>query len=392
MPAGPESRRPRLAGLPLRWGAALLLAMATLFPASASAADTTDGGSAGSDPLGVWLTTVDSQVLRSSAERERALAFLRRHGFTRVALPLQTGGFLTWPAAPAGNRLGIPLDPLLDSPDLVHRFSADLRRQGLRTVGWFEFGLMAPADAPWLEGRQDLLLQEIGGGTVWNEAPGLPRVWLNPALPEVRDALTALVIDACRTGDFDLIQFDDHLGYPARFGYDPTTLGLWRQTPEGQARPTPAPDDPAWVAWRSRGVTGLLAGIRARMRSECPGTQLSIAPNPQLFSYQNYLADWSDWVRRSLVDEVVVQIYRQNLDSLLSELRDPSLEVARQRVPLRVGILAGLLRQPKDPELFRREIETLRARGLAGIDVFFYESARRQFDPAQPALGPAGPP
>jgi uncharacterized lipoprotein YddW (UPF0748 family) len=115
------------------------------------------------------------------------------------------------------------------------------------------------------------------------------------------------------------------------------------------------------------------------MNSACPAVRMSVSPNPQEFSYSNYLADWSSWVRRGLVDEVVVQIYRDNLAALGRELGHPSLAAAAQRVPVRIGLLAGLKSQPKDPAQLRRELELVQGRGYRGIDLFFYESARRHF-------------
>ena len=330
------------------------------------------------DQLGVWLTTVDSSVLSDPAEAARALDFLSRKGFRRVAVPLLTGGATTWPVAPGRNRLGVPLDDRITGGS-VAPLLAELGGRGLRTVGWFEFGLMAPAGAGWLRGRQQLLLARRDGGTTWTESPGLERVWLNPALPEVRAMVSDLVVDACRRLPLDAIQFDDHLGYPSDFGYDPATLQAWRATDAGAADPSPDPQAPAWLAWRARSVTMLLEAIRAAMARECPGVQLSVAPNPQDFSYRNWLADWSDWVGRGLVDEVVVQIYRWDRRGVAKELADPSLAAARRRVPVRIGLLAGLRGRPKDDELLRRERDLVRAEGLDGVDLFFYESAKLHF-------------
>ena len=345
------------------------------------------GASSPEPALGVWLTTVDSAVMHDPAEAQRALAFLRHNGFRRAALPLYTAGVVTWSPAPARNRLAIPTDPLLPPSTAAGPTAsllAALGRAGLERVGWFEFGLMAPVGAPWLAGRDDLLLRDASGSSLWQESPGLNRVWLNPILPEVQQLLEDLVVDACTRLPLEVIQFDDHLGYPVRFGYDPATLAAWRATEAGRRNPSPAPGEPAWIAWRAEQVTALLERLRAAMNSACPAVRISVSPNPQDFSYSNYLADWSSWVRRGLVDEVVVQIYRDNLAALGRELAHPSLAAAAQRVPVRIGLLAGLKSQPKDPAQLRRELELVQGRGYRGIDLFFYESARRHFsDPGR---------
>ena len=345
------------------------------------------GPSSPEPALGVWLTTVDSAVMHNPAEAQRALAFLRHNGFRRAALPLYTAGVVTWSPAPARNRLAIPTDPLLPPSTAAGPTAsllAALGRAGLERVGWFEFGLMAPTGAPWLAGRDDLLLRDASGSSLWQESPGLNRVWLNPILPEVQQLLEDLVVDACTQLPLEAIQFDDHLGYPVRFGYDPATLAAWRATEAGRRNPSPAPGEPAWIAWRAEQVTALLERLRAAMNSACPAVRMSVSPNPQEFSYSTYLADWNSWVRRGLVDEVVVQIYRDNLAALGRELAHPSLAAAAQRVPVRIGLLAGLKSQPKDPAQLRRELELVQGRGYRGIDLFFYESARRHFNEPGP--------
>ena len=367
------------------WAVAALAVLGGLtFPGAPSWAGASDPPPLSSSPLamerlGLWLTTVDSAVMYDSLESQRAVQFLQSHGFNRASVPLQTGGQVLWPVRPQNNRLGMPLDPRLPHPISTDVLIGALNRSGIETVGWFEFGLMAPADAPWLAGRGHLLLRNQAGQTTWLEGGQIRRVWLNPALAEVRDGLTALVVDACHHLPVAAIQFDDHLGYPASFGYDPTTLTLWRATAEGARRPTPAPDDPAWIAWRSGWVTSLVAQIRAAMAQSCPGIRLSVAPNPQEFSYSNYLANWGDWVQRGLVDEVVVQIYRNDPAALRAELADPTLRRAAARLPVRIGLLAGLRDQPKAPQRLLLERQIVRAQGLAGIDLFFYESARPHF-------------
>ena len=329
--------------------------------------------------LGVWFTTVDSQVLFNPQEAQTALKFLEHNGFQRATVPIYTGGYLYWQVPANHNPLGVAMDPQLPSPTSTKALLEALGRRGLERVGWLEFGLMAPADAPWLQGHQDLLLQDKQGSALWQESPGLNRVWLNPALPAVREALVDWVVDACTTLPLDAIQLDDHLGYPVRFGYDPATLALWKQTAQGAQHPQPPANDPDWISWRAEQVTALLAAIRAAMASQCPRVKLSVAPNPQDFSKSNYLADWSHWIQLGLVDEVVVQIYRNNPERLAWELAQPSLQAARRKVPLRIGLLAGLKSQPKETAELLKEVALTKQQGINGIDFFFYESARHHF-------------
>ena len=387
--------RSRIADIPRRLGVrawtllVLTSALALLPPVRAgesgtppaastlSSAQPAPPASAGSsDPLGVWLTTVDSDVLRDQEAARRASEELSRNGFSRAALPLYSGGHVTWPLDPSQNPFGLALDPDLPTPDHALKVLRELGKDGLVRVGWMEFGLMAPDDAPWLRDRQDLLLRDRAGGTLWAESPRLNRVWLNPARPEVQAFLEALVVDACTRLPLEMIQFDDHLGYPSRFGYDATTLALWRATRDGAVDPTPDPDAPAWLRLRADQVTALLQRLRGAMRRSCPQVKLSLAPNPREFSYRSSLADWPSWIRLGLVDELVVQIYRWDPRALEHELADAGLRLARQQLPVRIGLLAGLRGQPKDDASLQRELEAVRAQGYGGIDLFFYETVR----------------
>ena len=378
--------RPAVSALVLLLGLVPGTLLTGLLPAAPARAQTPLAarlaGAVAEPPLGVWLTTVDSRVLFDPLERSRAVSFLVAHGFRRAAVPIYSGGWIYGLLAADHNRLGLKPDPLLSESDAVGATVEALRARGLEAVGWVEFGLMAPRDGAWLQGREALLLQDRHGSTIWRESPSLERVWLNPTQLDVRRFLVDLVVDSCRRYRFDAIQFDDHLGFPAAFGYDPGTLALWRRTPAGTQKPLPDENDPDWIRWRADQVTELLAAIREAMRRECPTVRLSVAPNPQDFSLHSYLADWSNWVERGLVDEVVVQIYRADAEAVARELASPSLAKAAARVPLRIGLLAGLRHQPKAPATLQQELALVKKAGVAGIDLFFYESSRQHFPAA----------
>ncbi|MEY3768670.1 MAG: hypothetical protein RLZZ11_1740, partial [Cyanobacteriota bacterium] len=79
-----------------------------------------------------------------------------------------------------------------------------------------------------------------------------------------------------------------------------------------------------------------------------------------------------------VVDEVVVQLYRDSPAALARELAQPSLRMAGQRVPVRIGLLAGLKGQVRPLKRLQQDIAQVRARGLPAVDLFFYESAREQ--------------
>lgn len=370
-----------LAGL---WG----LALAAGFPIPPAPGAPVPGPQASGNDLGVWLTTVDSQVLTRGDRALDASRWLADRGIRRVAIPLYTDGVLLWNASARRNTLGIPRSiRTLPDPEL-RQLLLDLRQRRITSVGWFEFGLMAPPSAPWLSGQDPLLLQDRQGRSHWQEIGGSQRVWLNPVAPRVRQLLVDLVVDACTQLPLDLIQLDDHFAWPVELGYDPTTLAAWRRTRAGHLDPTPLPDAPAWVNWRSDQLTALLGEIRAGMARHCPEVRLSLSPHPQPISSALFLADWPHWVRRRLVDEVVVQLYRDRPIDVADALEERSLQEAAARVPVRIALLAGLRTQPKTSAVLRQELNLVRGQGYGGIDLFFYESMR---DKSEAWLTPSSP-
>jgi uncharacterized lipoprotein YddW (UPF0748 family) len=66
-----------------------------------------------------------------------------------------------------------------------------------------------------------------------------------------------------------------------------------------------------------------------------------VSPNYHDFAYKLQLQHWRDWVRRGIVDELVVQLYRPDLESFRAELQRPELAESLQRIPVAIGILAG---------------------------------------------------
>ncbi|MFM7323891.1 MAG: glycoside hydrolase family 10 protein, partial [Nodosilinea sp.] len=270
--------------------------------------------------------------------------------------------------------------------------------RGMAVIPWFEFGFMAPADyslyrrhPDWFTQRQAsplagrsaglarLARQKQGGDSpltdpgIWMEGNVIPRRWLNPFHPQVQKFLLELIDDLVSHYAVDGCQFDDHLGLPIDFGYDPYTVNLYRMEHNGQAPPA-NPKDPEWVAWRARKISDFLILVNKLVKARRPQAVLSISPNPYPWSYQNYLQDWPTWVNLGLVDELVVQVYRSDQNRFIWEMTNPSLQAALARVPTSIGLLSGLQANPVRVEHLRDQIYALRDRRLAGMSFFFYES------------------
>ena len=97
------------------------------------------------------------------------------------------------------------------------------------------------------------------------------------------------------------------------------------------------------MRWRAAKLTLFMTDLVKTVKLVNPDIFISLSPNSHPFSYQNYLQDWKTWVKRGLIDELVLQVYRNDLDSFNRELNQSAVKLARQKIPVSIGILSGTI-------------------------------------------------
>ena len=197
--------------------------------------------------------------------------------------------------------------------------------------------------------------------------------WMNPFHPQTRRLLLFLMAEVLDNYEVEGIQVDDHLGLPVDMGYDPYTTALYQQSHGGDSPPTDI-NDPEWMRWRGDKVSEFMGDVRRVIDQRRPGALLSVSPNPYPFSYAKYLQDWPSWEAAGWLDEVIVQIYRDDLDRFVWELNKPATLASRRRTVTSIGLLSGLRGRPTDVDLLTSQLAALRDRGYAGVSYFFYQS------------------
>ncbi len=356
----------------LLWGWGWGLAIWPLHPSLAQEPSASTGGR--SEIRGVWLTNIDSDVLFSSQKLEAGLQRLHDLNFNTIYPTIWQNGQTLYPSQVAEAVVGQRMDstpglqgrdPLAEAVEQGHKF-------GLAVVPWFEFGLMLPGDSPIAQNHPDWITQRRDGSQVWLEGSE-KRVWLNPAHPEVRQFITAFVAEVVARYEVDGFQMDDHLGMPMAFGYDPYTVRLYRREHGGQMPPED-PQNPAWVRWRSAKVTELMTQVFHTVKALKPNCFLSLSPNPYEFAYSQYLQDWQRWQEMGLIEELLVQVYRNDFERFKAELAHPTVRRVSRRIPTGIGILTGLKGRPVEMAQIRKQVEWVRQQGLAGVSFFFYET------------------
>ncbi|HEY9823966.1 MAG TPA: glycoside hydrolase family 10 protein [Stenomitos sp.] len=320
---------------------------------------------------GVWLTANDSQITRDRNRLSTAVSELQQLNFNTLYPVVWNSGYALYPSATA-QQAGI--QPFVyrgfEGQDVLADTINQAHQRGLLAIPWFEFGFMAPPSSELALRHPAWLTQKRDGSKTWVGAAG-EVVWLNPFHPEVQQFITNLVLEVTSNYDADGVQFDDHTSLPNEFGYDPYTLALYKKETKKDA---PAnPQDPDWVKWRADKITAFMTQLKQQVRARKPDAIFSIAPNPYVVAYRSYLQDWLTWVRRGVADELIVQVYRPDLQSFVQEASRPELQEARQKIPTAVGILTGLRNRPVSIDMVQAKVQQARARGL-GFTFFFYES------------------
>ena len=320
---------------------------------------------------GVWLTTNDTETLLDQPKLEEAIAELSRLNFNTVYPVGWNSGYALYPSAIAEKKGIQPFvhrgfqgqDPLTDLIEKAHA-------KGLLVLPWFEFGFMAPPSSELAKKYAKWLTQKRDGTQTTISAAGRV-VWLNPFRPEVQQFITSLVLEVMDLYDVDGIQFDDHLSLPSELGYDQYTVNLYKQ--ETEKDPPANPEDPAWLKWRADKLTAYVSQLNQAIKAKKSNAIFSVSPNPYDTAYQGHLQDWFNWVKKDLVDEIVVQVYRPDLETFIRQVEKPEIKETRRKIPTGIGILTGLRNRQIEMEFIKEKVLSAKQHGL-GVSFFFYDS------------------
>ena len=357
---------------------------------------------------GVWITNVASDVLFSPWGISRAIDQLAELNFNTVYPVVWNRGKAFYHSETLKEITGQAIAPLLDmvhpGTDPLQEMIERSHQQHIRILPWFEYGFMVPLNSKlarqhpeWLTSRKNGS-QSLADDVFKPEAEAASKgllgelldsgapdriAWLNPMHPGVQGLLLAMVEEVITQYDVDGIQFDDHFALPVEFGYDPYTIALYQAEHSGQSPPD-NPADVDWIRWRAGKLSKFVEILHARVKDKCPTCQLSLSPNPAKFAYRFYLQDWRLWVREGWIDDLVVQLYRDDMAQFDNELNKRALREASDRIPVSIGILTGTWQKPISFEQIRQQVEHSREHPFAGIAFFYWDTLWSYFTPESP--------
>ncbi|MBD2042941.1 glycoside hydrolase family 10 protein [Microcoleus sp. FACHB-672] len=394
-----------------------LLCLGLIIALSTSSLATPQIKPASTELRGVWLTNVTSGVLFVPWGINRALHQLSQLNFNTVYPVVWNRGHTFYPSAVAQDVTGRSQEPLLAVMRPFEDTLAEILKQGhrrhLKVIPWFEYGFMAPAHSQlaqrhpdWLTTRRDSSksIKEIPDEQAAQEGakrtpqqnvgkPGIfpaassffipKQVWLNPLHPEVQQFIRELIVEVVSNYDVDGIQLDDHFGMPVELGYDPLTVELYRLEHQGQNPPSDFLDV-EWMRWRADKITHFMQELFHAVKAVKPDVIVSLSSNSHSFAYRNYLQDWQTWVEQGLVEDLILQVYRNDLIRFQAELKVPAVQIARRKIPVGVGITTGTWRNPVAMEQIQKQVELVREGGFYGVSFFYWESLWSYLTPESP--------
>ena len=326
---------------------------------------------------GVWLTNVDSDVLLSPQSLQKAIQRLKRLKFNTIYPTVWNGGYTLYPSKVAKKSFGVEIEPVpqLKDRDMLAETIELGHEQGFAVIPWFEYGLMTEEGSPLMRQHPDWVTQRKDGSHLFFHGENNEHrlAWLNPARPEVQKLLIDLIVEVVTKYNVDGIQLDDHFAMPAELGYDDYTIALYKKDHFGRLPPEDI-NDPAWMQWRAKYITSLMRKIHKSVKAIKPNCLISLSPNPREFAYRKHLQDWYNWVYMGLIDELIVQVYRDDINNFKVELERPELQEIRRRIPVAIGILTGLRVQNVDMRQIKGQVKIGRELVFDGFSFFFYET------------------
>jgi uncharacterized lipoprotein YddW (UPF0748 family) len=350
---------------------------------------------------GVWITNVNSGVLFMPWAINRALNQLSQLQFNTVYPVVWNRGTTFYPSAVARRVTGKSQDDLLNfmrlGRDILSEIVREGHQKGLRIIPWFEYGFMAPIHSSlvrhhldWVALPKDQQFKPIYSQADLDQSGSskaswlnIQNVWLNPLHPQVQQFIQNLILEVVMKYNVDGIQIDDHFGMPVELGYDWFTRKLYQEEHQGKLPPE-NPYNSEWMRWRANKITAFVTTLVKEVKAVKPDCIISLSPNPKGIAYQGYLQDWQTWVDQGLVEELIVQIYRDDSSAFIKELNDAAIQKTRQKIPVSIGILTGTLGRAVEIETIQEQVKAVREHLFNGISFFYWESLWSYITPNAP--------
>lgn len=368
----------------MRLGMALGTSFAITFAIASPATDNIKKLSAAPVPLmandairGVWIPTPNhTDFWNSKALIESHLDALLKNQINAVFVVIWNQGRTFYPSQVMKNFTGVTIDERLLGRDPLAEIIAAAKPRGIKVFVWFEFGFATDINDG--KGREILLKKphwsalNVDGKQVIRN--GIR--WMNAFDPEVQDFMLSLWMEVVDNYDVAGLQGDDRLpALPSDGGYDPLTVGLYRNAHNGN-EPPKNHKDAKWIQWRADIFNRYMQRIFTETKKRKPAMIVSMAPSVYPWCRDEFLQDWPSWVKNGWVDLVTPQVYRKDVvqyERIIREMAEKHIAPEHHKM-----IFPGLLTSlsdgyQADAALFKQMVEVNRKHGFDGEVYFFNE-------------------
>ena len=356
---------------------------------------------------GLWILAEGSQrVLDRPNERIGPLLDrAARLGATDLYVQVYRGGRAFYPAGPGIERTPSADELAQNGVDALRILLDSAQARGFRVHAWVNvLSLSTRRDAALIRqlGRGAILVDRLGRSVLDYPDLDLPQpdrrfyrmgtrgIYLDPAVPAVRDRLISTFVDLLRRyPELDGLHLDyirhpgvlpfapgSRFGVGLEFGYGEIARARYRAEtgnpdPIDGAEPGAVRGANAWDAWRREQVTALVAEIAANARTTRPGIELSAA----VIAYDDraYLSlaqDWRGWLRSGALDRAIPMAYTRDDRLLLNQLESFAGWPYADRIWPGLGVWLF----DDEPERALGQLDALRALGFEG-EVLFSDDA-----------------
>jgi uncharacterized lipoprotein YddW (UPF0748 family) len=330
---------------------------------------------------GVWLTNVDSKVLNSKENIIQAVDLLDELGFNSIFVVVWNKAMTTYPSKVMKELTGIEIDTTFTGRDPLKELIEVAHSKNIKVFAWFEFGFSSSYKENGgiiLRKKPEWAAKDVKGNLV--NKNGFE--WMNGFHPEVQNFLLSLIMEVVRNYDVDGIQGDDRLpALPSEAGYDDYTINLYKSQHNGKLPPDNFKED-GWIQWRANLLTNFMQRIYDSVKTHNKNLIVSMAPSIYPWSKEEYLQDWPEWVRRGLVELIIPQVYRYNINdysSALSEILEYQID-EKDLNKIYPGVLLKVGSYQPEESFLREMISENRKNKIYGEVFFFYEGIKKYPD------------
>jgi len=327
---------------------------------------------------GVWLTNVDSDVLRSRERIAEAVQLCEESGMNTIFVVTWNKGYSIYPSKIMEDFCGVNIYPDYAGRDPLKDLIEEAHKRNIKVIAWFEFGFAASYN---LKGGHILKLKPEWKG-IDNTGSLVSKnnfEWMNAFHPDVQNFVLSLILEVVRNYDVDGIQGDDRLpAMPVEGGYDDYTISLYKKEHNGNNPPTNYRDE-EWVQWRANLLTEFMGKIYQSVKGVKNNVIVSMAPSIYPWGRDEYLQDWLEWVKRGYVEQIIPQLYRYDITEY-KKLLDDVVNNQLTKEQLKIfypGILLKVGSYYPQAEFLKEMVELNRKYGINGEVFFFYEGIKK---------------